>query len=137
MLASTLVKYFPVAQDYAVEVPPQNPFDGVSRGLPISKTPEAHKSMWSKVTDIPEHVEQCRFPPRFQRDIESEIGENQRACGGVEEHDFIQRRRPAKEMLLDLSAPFHLRCVTEYVVEPKVRPLLRQTRGGINARLGV
>ena len=40
-------------------------------------------------------------------------------------------------MLLDLSAPFHLWCVTEYVVEPKVRPLLRQTRGGINARLGV
>ena len=40
-------------------------------------------------------------------------------------------------MLLDLSAPFHLRCVTEYVIEPKVRPLLRQTRGGINARLWI
>src|SRR6516164_3591651 len=40
-------------------------------------------------------------------------------------------------MLLDLSAPFHLRCVTEYIVEPKVRPLLLQTRGGINARLGI
>ena len=88
MLASAPVKYIPVAQDYAVEVPPQNPFDRVSRGLPIANTPEAHKSMRSKVPDIPEHIEQWRFPRRFHRDIKSEIGKNQRACGGVEEHDL-------------------------------------------------
>ena len=91
MLASARVKYIPVAQDYAVEVPPQNPLDGVSRGLPISNTPEAHKSMRSKVPDVPEHIEQWPFPRCFHRDIKSEIGENQRACAGVEEHDLIQR----------------------------------------------
>ena len=47
--------------------------------------------MRSKVPDVPEHIEQWRFPRRFHRDIESEIGENQRACGGVEEHDLIKR----------------------------------------------
>src|SRR5262249_10134255 len=72
MLASTPIKYIPVAQDYSVEVPPQNPLDRVSRGLPIANTPEANKSMRSKVPDIPEHTEQWRFPRRFHRDIKSE-----------------------------------------------------------------
>ncbi len=55
----------------------------------------------------------------------------------MEEHDLVQWRGAAKEMLLDLPAPFHLRCVAEDVIEPKVRPLLRQTRCGIHTGLGV
>jgi hypothetical protein len=76
MLASTLLKYIPVAYNYTVEVPPQNPVDGVSCGLPISNPPQAHEAMRSKMSDIPEHIEQRRFPRRFHWKIESEIRQN-------------------------------------------------------------
>jgi hypothetical protein len=55
----------------------------------------------------------------------------------VEEHDFIQSRRAAKEMLIDLPAPFFPRIGAEDVVEPKVWSLLWQIRRRVRAGLGI
>src|SRR5262249_24402209 len=71
MLVSASLKYIPVAYDYAVEVPSQNPLDRISRGLPISNASEADESMRSKMSDVPEQIEQRRFSRCFRRKVES------------------------------------------------------------------
>ena len=61
MFVSARLKYISVAYDYAVEVPAQYSLDRFPGSLPISNSSAAHESMRSKVSDIPEHIEQRSF----------------------------------------------------------------------------
>jgi hypothetical protein len=57
LLVSTPLDYMTMAHDNAVEVPLQNPLDGLPCCSPISDASEPDKPVRSEVSDIPETIE--------------------------------------------------------------------------------
>jgi hypothetical protein len=57
LLVSTLLDYMAMAHEYTVEVPLENPRDGLPCCPPISNASEPDKPVRSEVSDIPEAIE--------------------------------------------------------------------------------
>src|SRR5262245_19203347 len=118
------LEHVAVRHDDAVEVPAEHPVHRAARGTAITdhRADETVRAEAAGCAGDP--VEEPRASRTPRGDVEGEIGQHQGAAGRVDEHDLVQHRSPAEEVLVDPIAPLRRRLVPEHGVDPELPPRL-------------
>jgi AcrR family transcriptional regulator len=136
-LATAALDHVAVRDGDAVEVPGQDAVGRGARRLAIANRDADQPVRADPSLGAHGPVEQPRAPRLADRHVEHEVGRDQRARRGMEEHDLAEQRVPAEQVLLEHAAPGRLGLVAERRVEAQVLALLGQAGRAVELRVFV